>query len=62
MGGMDGDTIEDIRQNSLGNFQNQLRTVTTQDYLIRSLSMPSNLGVVAKGTCPAPKNRRLSSW
>ena len=47
-GGMDGDTIEDIRQNSLGNFQNQLRTVTTQDYLIRSLSMPSNLGVVAK--------------
>ena len=45
---MDGDTIEDIRQNSLGNFQNQLRTVTTQDYLIRSLSMPSNLGVVAK--------------
>jgi hypothetical protein len=47
-GGMDGDTIEDIRQNSLGNFQNQLRTVTTQDYLIRSLSMPSNLGVIAK--------------
>ena len=47
-GGMDGDTIEDIRLNSLGNFQNQLRTVTTQDYLIRSLSMPSNLGVIAK--------------
>ena len=47
-GGMDGDTVEEIRQNSLGNFQNQLRTVTPQDYLIRSLSMPSNLGVVAK--------------
>tara|TARA_R110002167_G_scaffold105281_1_gene270863 strand:- start:160 stop:2022 length:1863 start_codon:yes stop_codon:yes gene_type:complete len=47
-GGMDGDTVEEIRQNSLGNFQNQLRTVTSQDYLIRSLSMPSNLGVVAK--------------
>ncbi len=47
-GGMDGDTTEEIRQNSLGNFQNQLRTVTTQDYLIRSLSMPSNLGVIAK--------------
>ena len=45
---MDGDTIEEIRQNSLGNFQNQLRTVTPQDYLVRSLSMPSNLGVVAK--------------
>ena len=47
-GGMDGDTIEEIRQNSLGNFQNQLRTVTTQDYLVRSLSMPANLGVIAK--------------
>lgn len=47
-GGMDGDSIEEIRQNALGNFQNQLRTVTTQDYLVRSLSMPSNLGVVSK--------------
>jgi len=47
-GGMDGDTVEEIRQNSLGNFQNQLRTVTTQDYLVRALSMPSNLGVIAK--------------
>ena len=47
-GGQDGDTIEEIRQNALGNFQNQLRTVTPQDYLIRSLSMPSNLGVTAK--------------
>ena len=47
-GGQDGDTIEEIRQNALGNFQNQLRTVTPQDYLIRTLSMPSNLGVVAK--------------
>ena len=41
-GGMDGDTVEEIRQNSIGNFQNQLRTVTTQDYLVRALSMPSN--------------------
>jgi hypothetical protein len=47
-GGMDGDTVEEIRQNSLGNFQNQLRTVTTQDYLVRALSMPANLGVIAK--------------
>jgi len=47
-GGMDGDAIEEIRQNSLGNFQNQLRTVTTQDYLVRALSMPANLGVIAK--------------
>jgi len=47
-GGGDGDTIEELRQNSLGNFQNQLRVVTTQDYLVRALSMPSNLGVIAK--------------
>tara|TARA_Y100000592_G_scaffold58890_1_gene92236 strand:+ start:581 stop:2443 length:1863 start_codon:yes stop_codon:yes gene_type:complete len=47
-GGMDGDTVEEIRQNALGNFQNQLRTVTTQDYLVRALSMPANLGVIAK--------------
>ena len=47
-GGNDGDTIEEIRQNALGNFQNQLRTVTAQDYLVRALSMPSNLGVIAK--------------
>tara|TARA_R110001592_G_scaffold59673_4_gene181184 strand:+ start:322 stop:2181 length:1860 start_codon:yes stop_codon:yes gene_type:complete len=47
-GGQDGDTIEELRQNALGSFQNQLRTVTPQDYLIRTLSMPSNLGVIAK--------------
>jgi len=47
-GGGDGDSIEELRQNSLGNFQNQLRTVTAQDYLVRTLSMPSNLGVIAK--------------
>ena len=47
-GGNDGDSVEEIRQNSLGNFQNQLRTVTAQDYLVRALSMPSNLGVIAK--------------
>lgn len=47
-GGQDGDTVEEIRQNALGNFQTQLRTVTKEDYLIRALSMPSNLGVIAK--------------
>jgi hypothetical protein len=47
-GGQDGDTVEELRQNAVGNFQNQLRTVTKQDYLIRALSMPSNLGVIAK--------------
>ncbi len=47
-GGQGADTIEEIRQNALGNFQNQLRTVTQQDYLIRALSMPANIGTIAK--------------
>ena len=47
-GGQGADTIDEIRQNALGNFQSQLRTVTQQDYLIRALSMPANIGTVAK--------------
>jgi hypothetical protein len=47
-GGGDGDSIEELRQNALGNFQTQLRGVTKEDYLIRTLSMPSNLGKIAK--------------
>ena len=47
-GGQDGDTTEELRLNAVGNFQNQLRTVTKEDYLIRALSMPSNLGTIAK--------------
>ena len=47
-GGQDGDTVEELRLNAVGNFQNQLRTVTKEDYLVRALSMPSNLGTIAK--------------
>ena len=47
-GGQDGDSIEELRRNATGNFQNQLRTVTQEDYIIRALSMPSNLGVIAQ--------------
>ena len=47
-GGSDGDTVEEIRQNALGNFQNQLRTVTPQDYLVRALSMPPEFGTISK--------------
>ena len=31
-GGNDGDTIEDIRQNTVANFSTQLRNVTANDY------------------------------
>ena len=47
-GGGDGDTIDEIRQNSLSNFNTQQRNVTADDYLIRALSMPPKFGVVAK--------------
>lgn len=47
-GGSDGDNIEELRNNALGNFQNQLRTVTKEDYLVRALSMPSRLGTISK--------------
>ena len=60
-GGGDGDTIEELRQNSLGNFQNQLRTVTTQDYLVRALSMPANLGTIAKAHAQPQKIGNYSS-
>ena len=47
-GGGHGDTIDEIRQNSLSNFNTQQRNVTADDYLIRALSMPPKFGVVAK--------------
>lgn len=47
-GGGDGDTVEEIRQNTLVAYQSQLRNVTPNDYLVRALSMPSNYGAVAK--------------
>ena len=47
-GGGDGDTNEQIRQNALSSYPTQLRTVTTDDYIIRTLSLPSKYGVVSK--------------
>ena len=47
-GGGDGDTAEEIRQNSSANFASQQRNVTQDDYLVRTLSMPAKYGVVAK--------------
>jgi hypothetical protein len=47
-GGKDGDTIEELRQNALRSFNEQLRTVTAQDYIVRTLSLPSEYGSIAK--------------
>ena len=47
-GGGAGETTEEIRINTMANFGAQQRTVTKDDYLIRTLSMPSQFGRVAK--------------
>jgi len=47
-GGSSGDTIEDIRLNSIANSSAQLRTVSKEDYIIRTLSMPAKFGKIAK--------------
>ena len=47
-GGGDGDSIEEIRENAIAQFATQQRTVTKEDYIIRTLSMPSKFGRVAK--------------
>jgi hypothetical protein len=47
-GGGDGDSIDEIRQNASANYASQLRNVTQDDYLVRTLSMPAKYGVVAK--------------
>ena len=48
LGGGNGDTNEDIRRKSIAQYPTQLRTVTKDDYAIRSLSLPSKFGKVSK--------------
>ena len=47
-GGGTGDSIEQIRQNSISNFSTQLRNVTLDDYTVRALSMSPQYGTIAK--------------
>ena len=48
IGGSAGDSVEEVRMNAMAAFSAQKRTVTKEDYLIRTLSMPARLGRVAK--------------
>lgn len=48
VGGRGPESIEEIRQNALANFNSQNRAVTKRDYVVRTLSMPPRLGSVAK--------------
>ena len=54
-GGKGGDTIEEIRQNTLALVASQQRSVTADDYLIRALSMPSEYGSLTKAYIEQPK-------
>ena len=53
-GGKSGDTNEEIRQNTLLQTTTQQRTVTLDDYMIRSLSMPSEYGIISKAYIEKP--------
>ena len=48
IGGRNGDEIEEIRNNALFSFTSQNRAVTKDDYIIRTLSLPSTYGNIAK--------------
>ena len=60
-GGGDGDTIEEIRQNSSANFASQLRNVTQDDYLVRALSMPAKYGNIAKAYIEPTKAQSMQA-
>ena len=47
-GGQDGDTNDEIRFNALSTFATQQRSVTQDDYLVRTLSLPPEYGTIAK--------------
>lgn len=47
-GGGDGESIEELRYNIQAEFPTQLRAVTQEDYLARTLSMPAQYGTVSK--------------
>jgi len=54
-GGQSGDTVEEIRQNTISSIAAQQRSVTLDDYMVRALSMPSEYGTVAKAYIEKPK-------
>jgi hypothetical protein len=47
-GGRGGDTVEEIRLNTLNSYTSQNRAVTKEDYIVRTLSLPSRYGNIAK--------------
>jgi len=60
-GGASGDSIKEIRENSISNFSTQLRAVTSDDYLVRTLSLPSQYGNIAKAFTQKPSSENTTS-
>jgi hypothetical protein len=61
-GGSTGDSITQIRQNTISSILAQQRSVTLNDYKIRALSMPSDFGSVSKAYIEKPNiNDNFSS-
>jgi hypothetical protein len=58
VGGRGGDEIEEIRNNALYAYSSQLRAVTKNDYIVRTLSLPSNYGSIAKAYITQDFNER----
>jgi len=48
IGGGDGDSNDDIKLNSIASYPTQLRAVTLDDYVIRTLSLPPEFGLISK--------------
>lgn len=60
-GGRAGDSVEELRNNIAASYGTQLRVVTTDDYTVRALSMPSEFGIVAKAHVQKPNLADQSS-
>lgn len=60
-GGGDGDTVEELRQNTIANYGAQLRAVTQNDYLIRALSLPAKYGAIAKAYIEPTKLQNVNA-
>lgn len=58
-GGADAETNEEIRQNSILNFSAQNRMVTSEDFLLRTYSLPTYLGNIAKVYVENNSNRKI---
>lgn len=58
-GGGSGDSVNELKNNALGAFSSQLRTVTNDDYLVRALSLPPEYGTLAKVCVEAQKLENL---